>query len=132
MHASLSLYNQAQNEATLKEMRSLRERLNLSERAAEALKSDLSAMVAQRDHGQAEMHQARLQAAQLTLQLADSSLAMREGRARWAQERQNLQRTAEVSLQNVESDVLMSVFYTRSNNFKVNVFHSDVCVCVCV
>lgn len=68
----------------------------MSERAAEGLKSDLSGMVAQRDHGQAELHQARLQAAQLTLQLADSSLAMREGRARWAQERQNLQRTAEV------------------------------------
>lgn len=87
---------QAENEATLKEMRSLRERLNVSERAAEGLKNDLSAMVTQRDHGQADMHQARLQAAQLTLQLADSSLAMREGRAKWAQERQSLQRASEV------------------------------------
>ncbi|KAL7398463.1 hypothetical protein ABVT39_010417 [Epinephelus coioides] len=86
---------EAENEATLKEMRALRERLNTTERAAEGLKSDLSAMVAQRDHGQAELHQARLQAAQLTLQLADSSLALREGRARWAQERQTLQRSAE-------------------------------------
>lgn len=77
-------------------MRSLRERLNAGERATEGLKSDLSAMVAQRDHGQAELHQARLQAAQLTLQLADSSLALREGRARWAQERQSLLRSAEV------------------------------------
>ncbi len=89
-------YGKTESEATLKEMRSLRERLNASERAAEGLKSDLSAMVVQRDHGQAELHQARLQAAQLTLQLADSSLALREGRARWAQERQNLQRNAEV------------------------------------
>lgn len=80
----------------MKEMRSLRERLNTSERAAESLKSDLSAMAAQRDHGQAELHQARLQAAQLTLQLADSSLALREGRAHWAQERQSLQRISEV------------------------------------
>ncbi|XP_074500420.1 calcium-binding and coiled-coil domain-containing protein 1 isoform X1 [Sebastes fasciatus] len=93
---------EAENEATLKEMRSLRERLNMSERAAEGLKSDLSGMVAQRDHGQAELHQARLQAAQLTLQLADSSLAMREGRARWAQERQNLQRTAEKDHERLE------------------------------
>lgn len=77
-------------------MRSLRERLNASERAAESLKSDLSAMIAQRDQGQAELHQARLQAAQLTLQLADSSLALREGRAQWVQERQNLQRISEV------------------------------------
>lgn len=80
----------------MKEMRSLRERLNASERAAEGLKSDLSAMVAKRDHGQADLHQARLQAAQLTLQLADSSLALREGRAHWVQERQHLQRAAEV------------------------------------
>nr|XP_046253475.1 calcium-binding and coiled-coil domain-containing protein 1 [Scatophagus argus]XP_046253476.1 calcium-binding and coiled-coil domain-containing protein 1 [Scatophagus argus] len=93
---------EAENEATLKEMRSLRERLNASERASEGLKSDLRAMVGQRDHGQAELHQARLQAAQLTLQLADSSLALREGRARWAQEKQNLQRTAEKDYEHVE------------------------------
>uniref|UniRef100_A0A667YK90 Calcium binding and coiled-coil domain 1a n=1 Tax=Myripristis murdjan TaxID=586833 RepID=A0A667YK90_9TELE len=86
---------EAESEAALKEMRGLRERLSASERTAESLKADMSAMVAQRDHGQAELHQARLQAAQLTLQLADSSLALREGRAHWAQERQNLQRTAE-------------------------------------
>ncbi|KAM9856131.1 calcium-binding and coiled-coil domain-containing protein 1 [Aulostomus maculatus] len=93
---------EAENEATLKEMRSLRERLNGSERAAEGLKSDLSAMVAQRDHGQAELHQARLQAAQLTLQLADSSLALRESRAQWAQERQSLQRTSEKDHEQLE------------------------------
>ncbi len=103
MHVFLFFYGQAESEATLKEMRSLRERLNTSERTAEGLKSDLSAMVAQRDHGQAELHQARLQAAQLTLQLADSSLALREGRARWSQERQNMQRAAEV--QNIKSEV---------------------------
>uniref|UniRef100_A0A3Q0RX73 Calcium binding and coiled-coil domain 1a n=1 Tax=Amphilophus citrinellus TaxID=61819 RepID=A0A3Q0RX73_AMPCI len=86
---------ETENEASLKEMHSLRERLHMSERAAEGLKSDLSSMVAQRDQGQAELHQARLQAAQLTLQLADSSLALREGRAHWAHERQNMQRSAE-------------------------------------
>nr|XP_033486096.1 calcium-binding and coiled-coil domain-containing protein 1 isoform X2 [Epinephelus lanceolatus] len=93
---------EAENEATLKEMRALRESLNTTERAAEGLKNDLSAMVAQRDHGQAELHQARLQAAQLTLQLADSSLALREGRARWAQERQTLQRSAEKDQEHLE------------------------------
>uniref|UniRef100_A0A3P9IMG9 Calcium binding and coiled-coil domain 1a n=1 Tax=Oryzias latipes TaxID=8090 RepID=A0A3P9IMG9_ORYLA len=100
---------ETENEASLKEMRSLRERLHMSERAAEGLKSDLSAMIAQRDHGQAELHQARLQAAQLTLQLADSSLALREGKAQWAQERQKLQLAAEIShdrLEKVNSDML--------------------------
>ncbi|CAJ1085177.1 calcium-binding and coiled-coil domain-containing protein 1 isoform X1 [Xyrichtys novacula] len=93
---------EAESETAWKEMRSLRERLNASERAAEGLRSDLSAMVAQRDQGQAELHQARLQAAQLTLQLADSSLALREGRARWTQERQSLQRSAEKDQERVE------------------------------
>ncbi|XP_011475415.1 calcium-binding and coiled-coil domain-containing protein 1 [Oryzias latipes] len=100
---------ETENEASLKEMRSLRERLHMSERAAEGLKSDLSAMIAQRDHGQAELHQARLQAAQLTLQLADSSLALREGKAQWAQERQKLQLAAEIShdrLEKLNSDML--------------------------
>lgn len=93
---------ETESEASLKEMRSLRERLHMSERAAEGLKIDLSSMVAQRDHGQAELHQARLQAAQLTLQLADSSLALREGRAHWAQERQNMQRSAEKDHERLE------------------------------
>ncbi|KAJ3586999.1 hypothetical protein NHX12_013390 [Muraenolepis orangiensis] len=84
-----------ESEAALKEMRSLRERLSTSERTVEGLKGDLSAGVTQRDHGQAEIHQARLQAAHLTLQLADSSLAFREARAHWAQEQQYLQHTAE-------------------------------------
>lgn len=93
---------ETESEAALREMRSLRERLNTTERTADGLKNDLSAMVAQRDHGQAELHQARLQAAQLTLQLADSSLALREGRAQWAQERQSLQRTAEKDHERME------------------------------
>ncbi|XP_034551097.1 calcium-binding and coiled-coil domain-containing protein 1 isoform X2 [Notolabrus celidotus] len=93
---------EADSEAAQKEMRSLRERLNAGERSAEGVKSDLCAMVAQRDHGQAELHQARLQAAQLTLQLADSSLALREGRARWTQERQGLQRNAEKDQERLE------------------------------
>ena len=79
-------------------MRGLRERLSASERTVDGLKADLSATVTKRDHGQAEVHQARLQAAQLTLQLADSSLAFREARAHWAQEQQHLQHTAEVRM----------------------------------
>ncbi|KAM7411894.1 hypothetical protein PAMA_021730 [Pampus argenteus] len=93
---------ETESEAALREMRILRERLNMTERTADSLKNDLSAMVAQKDHGQAELHQARLQAAQLTLQLADSSLAWREGKAQWAQERQSLQRTAEKDYERLE------------------------------
>uniref|UniRef100_A0A8C6WMM6 Calcium binding and coiled-coil domain 1a n=1 Tax=Neogobius melanostomus TaxID=47308 RepID=A0A8C6WMM6_9GOBI len=93
---------EAESEAAIKEMRSLRERLALSERTAEGLRNDLSAMVTQRDLGQAELHQARLQAAQLTLQLADFSLALREGRAQWAHEKQSLQRNSEKDHERIE------------------------------
>lgn len=128
----LFLYGQAESEATLKEMRSLRERVNTTERAAEGLKSDLSAMVAQRDHGQAELHQARLQAAQLTLQLADSSLALREGRACWSQERQNLQRTAEVNrgavVENLGNSNISGLWYSKSFELQSR-YLSDVVRC---
>uniref|UniRef100_A0A3B5LKX1 Calcium binding and coiled-coil domain 1a n=1 Tax=Xiphophorus couchianus TaxID=32473 RepID=A0A3B5LKX1_9TELE len=87
---------ETESEASLKEMRSLRERFHISERTVEGLKSDLSSLAAQKDHVQAELHQARVQAAQLTIQLADASMALREGRANWAQDRQSLQNAAEV------------------------------------
>lgn len=80
----------------LSELRSVQERLNVSERCVETLRGELRDMVAQRDTTHAELHQARLQAAQLTLQLADASLALREGRANWAQERETLQQNVEV------------------------------------
>ncbi|XP_012991957.4 calcium-binding and coiled-coil domain-containing protein 1 isoform X2 [Esox lucius] len=86
---------EAESQTVLAEMRGLRERLATSERYAEGLKGELCGLVAQRDQGQTELHQARLQAAQLTLQLADASLALREGRATWAHDRQSLQRSSE-------------------------------------
>ncbi|XP_028850190.1 calcium-binding and coiled-coil domain-containing protein 1 [Denticeps clupeoides] len=87
---------EAEAEAAVAELRSVQERLNASERAAETLRAELSALAARRDQGQTELHQARLQAAQFTLQLADASLALREGRATWAQERESLQLTAQM------------------------------------
>ncbi|XP_067227052.1 calcium-binding and coiled-coil domain-containing protein 1 isoform X2 [Chanodichthys erythropterus] len=86
----------AANEVALSELRSVQERLNVSERCVETLRGELRDMVAQRDTTHAELHQARLQAAQLTLQLADASLALREGRANWAKERETLQQNAEM------------------------------------
>ncbi|XP_064876922.1 calcium-binding and coiled-coil domain-containing protein 1-like isoform X1 [Oncorhynchus nerka] len=93
---------EAESEASLAEMWGLRERQGASERGAEGLKEELCALVAQRDQGQTELHQARLQAAQLTLQLADANLTLREGRAHWAQERQSLQRTTSKDRERLE------------------------------
>ncbi|XP_023846312.2 calcium-binding and coiled-coil domain-containing protein 1 isoform X1 [Salvelinus sp. IW2-2015] len=93
---------EAESEASLAEMWGLREHQGARERGAEGLKEELCALVAQRDQGQTELHQARLQAAQLTLQLADASLTLREGRAHWAQERQSLQRTTSKDRERLE------------------------------
>ncbi|XP_063064240.1 calcium-binding and coiled-coil domain-containing protein 1 [Engraulis encrasicolus] len=93
---------EAESEAALGELRGLQERLRASERACEELRAELGGMGVKRDQGQAELHQARLTSAQLTLQLADSSLALREGRACWAQERESLQRTSEMDRTRME------------------------------
>ncbi|XP_031650442.1 calcium-binding and coiled-coil domain-containing protein 1 isoform X2 [Oncorhynchus kisutch] len=93
---------EVESEASLAEMWGLREHQGASERGTEGLKEELCALVAQRDQGQTELHQARLQAAQLTLQLADANLTLREGRAHWAQERQSLQRTTSKDRERLE------------------------------
>lgn len=95
---------QAANEAALAELRGVQERLGASERCVETLRSEIRDMASQRDNGQADLHQARLQAAQLTLQLADANLALREARASWVQERESLQCSTEVTDQTSVSD----------------------------
>ncbi|XP_065141405.1 calcium-binding and coiled-coil domain-containing protein 1 isoform X2 [Paramisgurnus dabryanus] len=86
----------AANEVALGELRSIQDRLNASERCVETVRGELRDMITQRDTAHAELHQARLQAAQLTLQFADASLALREGRASWAQEKETLQKNTEM------------------------------------
>lgn len=74
----------------------VQERLENSERSAEALRRDLSELGALQSQNQAELHQIRLQAAQTTLQLSQANLNLREGQAAWAKERENLRKNAEV------------------------------------
>lgn len=78
------------------ELQLLQERLENSERSAEALRRDLSELGALQSQNQAELHQIRLQAAQTTLQLSQANLNLREGQAAWAKERENLRKNAEV------------------------------------
>lgn len=92
---------QAVNEAALAELCGVQEQLSTSESCVETLKAEIREMSAQRDSDQAKLHQVRLQAAQLTLQLADVNLALREGRATWAQERESLQCSAKVTLSHI-------------------------------
>ncbi|XP_076839780.1 calcium-binding and coiled-coil domain-containing protein 1 [Brachyhypopomus gauderio] len=93
---------EAASEASLADLRGVQERLCSSERCVDTLRAELRDAASQRDSAQAELHRARLQAAQLTLQLADASLALREGRATWAQERESLQHSAEVDRARLE------------------------------
>lgn len=79
-------------------MRSLQERLDASEHVAESLRRELRELGTRQVHTQTELHQARLQAAQLTLQLSEENLVFREERASWALEREALKHAAEVMM----------------------------------
>lgn len=100
---------QAANEVALAELRGVQERLSASECYVETLRTEIRDMAAQRDNGQADLHQARLQAAQLTLQLADANLALREARASWVQERESLQCSSEVTDETSDNDRDVSI-----------------------
>ncbi|XP_066564556.1 calcium-binding and coiled-coil domain-containing protein 1 isoform X1 [Amia ocellicauda] len=95
LRLSSAQQRQAESEAVCTEVGRLREQLSASKRRVEGLEGQLSTTVGQRDRGQAELHQARLEAAQLTLQLTDARLALREERGRWQEEREALQQIAQ-------------------------------------
>ncbi|XP_027032362.2 calcium-binding and coiled-coil domain-containing protein 1b [Tachysurus fulvidraco] len=84
------------------ELRVLQERLETSECSAEVLRRDLSELGALQSQNQAELHQIRLQAAQITVQLSQANLNLREGQAAWAKERENLRRNAELDKERVQ------------------------------
>ncbi|XP_021163531.2 calcium-binding and coiled-coil domain-containing protein 1 isoform X3 [Fundulus heteroclitus] len=87
---------QAEIDASAAEVRGLQEQLEASDHAAEGLRKELRDLSVQRSHTHAELHQARLQVAQLTLQLSDQDLALREERATWALEREAYRHAAEI------------------------------------
>ena len=88
--------SQADNEAGQKEIRQLRDRVEASERSADALRRELGELSGLQGHSHAELHQTRLQMAQANMQLSQATLAVREGEATWAQEKEQLRHSAEV------------------------------------
>ncbi|KAJ7999249.1 hypothetical protein DPEC_G00213480 [Dallia pectoralis] len=88
--------------AVLAKLMATQKRLEASERRTEGLRQELSEMGTQQNHSHAELHQARLQAAQLTLQLSEVDLALREGRAHWAKEREAFKQAAELDKEKVQ------------------------------
>lgn len=79
-------------------MRSLQERLEATDLVSEGLRRELRELGTRQSHANAELHQARLQVAQLTLQLSDQDLILREERANSALEREAYRHAAEVRL----------------------------------
>ncbi|XP_019942112.2 calcium-binding and coiled-coil domain-containing protein 1b [Paralichthys olivaceus] len=87
---------QADNEARLVEVRGLQERLDVGEHVTESLRRELRELATRQAHTHTDLHQARLQVAQLTLQLSEENLVLREERANWALEREAYKHGAEV------------------------------------
>ncbi|XP_026202655.1 calcium-binding and coiled-coil domain-containing protein 1b isoform X2 [Anabas testudineus] len=86
---------QVENELALAEVQRLQERLEASELAAENLRRELRELGKSQGHTHTELHQARMQLAQLTLQLSEENLVIREERANWALEREAYKHAAE-------------------------------------
>ncbi|XP_071349891.1 calcium-binding and coiled-coil domain-containing protein 1b isoform X2 [Trachinotus anak] len=87
--------HKVENEAALVEVQGLQERLDASEHVTESLRRELRELGTRQAHTQTELHQARLQVAQLTLQLSEENLVFREERANWALEREACKHAAE-------------------------------------
>ncbi|XP_013864620.1 calcium-binding and coiled-coil domain-containing protein 1b [Austrofundulus limnaeus] len=87
---------QVEAEASAAEVRGLQERLEATDLVSEGLRRELRELGARQSHANAELHQARLQVAQLTLQLSDQDLILREERANSALEREAYKHAAEI------------------------------------
>ncbi|XP_060926547.1 calcium-binding and coiled-coil domain-containing protein 1-like [Limanda limanda] len=86
---------QVDNEAGLVEVRGLQERLNVADHLNENLRRELRELAIRQAHNHTDLHQARLQVAQLTLQLSEENLVLRAERANWALEREASKHGAE-------------------------------------
>lgn len=92
---------QEESEAALQDSRALQEHLEASEHLIESLRRELRELGSRQGHNHTELQQARLQAAQLALQLSEENLAHREELASWALEREALKHTFEVRIMHV-------------------------------
>lgn len=95
----LSHHLQVENEAGLAEVRELQDRLDMSEHVSEGLRRELREQATRKTQMHTELHQARMHVAQLTLQLSEENLVLREERATWVLEREAYKQAAEVRIQ---------------------------------
>ncbi|KAK5933812.1 hypothetical protein CgunFtcFv8_014263 [Champsocephalus gunnari] len=93
---------QREYEAALVDVRGLQDRLEASEHVAESLRRELRELGIRQGHTNTELHQARLQVAQLTLQLSEENLVLREERANWTLEREAYKHAAETDAKKLQ------------------------------
>ncbi|XP_034545050.1 calcium-binding and coiled-coil domain-containing protein 1b [Notolabrus celidotus] len=93
---------QVENETALVEVRGLQDRLDAAEHVAEGLRRELRELGTRQGHANTELHQARLQVAQLTLQLSEDNLLLREERASCALEREAYRHAAESDMKKLQ------------------------------
>ncbi|XP_054605846.2 calcium-binding and coiled-coil domain-containing protein 1b isoform X3 [Nothobranchius furzeri] len=101
-HSTKPLNLQVEVEASAAEARGLQERLETSNHITESLRRELRELGTRQSHTHAELHQARLQVAQLTLQLSDQDLLLREERANSALEREACRQAAETDKKKIQ------------------------------
>lgn len=87
---------QEENETAVLDSQTLQGHLEASEHLVESLRRELRELGSRQGHTHTELQQARLQAAQLALQLSEENLAHREELASWALEREALKHASEV------------------------------------
>ncbi|XP_036067765.1 calcium-binding and coiled-coil domain-containing protein 1 isoform X1 [Oryzias melastigma] len=88
---------QVEIEASAAEVRGLQERLESNELVIESQRRELKELGARQNLTYAELHQARLQVAQLNLQLSEEDLVLREERANSALEKEAYKHAAEMN-----------------------------------
>nr|XP_057910503.1 calcium-binding and coiled-coil domain-containing protein 1-like isoform X2 [Doryrhamphus excisus] len=119
----------AEHEAVLAEVRGLHLRLELGERLADSLRRELRELGTSQGHSHAELHQARLQVAQLGLQLSEEKLLLREERSNWALEREASRQVAEADQKKIEelsSELSRKEEQLREERMKMNKQEAEI------
>ncbi|XP_058867515.1 calcium-binding and coiled-coil domain-containing protein 1 isoform X3 [Acipenser ruthenus] len=91
------------------QLRCSQDQLSASQQKAELLGAELGSAAAMRDRTMSELHKARLEGAELNIQLAQGTLAWKEDRAQWLKERIALLQSSEMQkekLVRLEGEVL--------------------------
>ncbi|KAM4587431.1 calcium-binding and coiled-coil domain-containing protein 1-like isoform 3-T3 [Odontesthes bonariensis] len=91
-----------ETESSVIEVRGLQEHLEASDHVAESLRRELRELGTRQSHTHTELHQARLQVAQLTLQLSEEDLMLREERANSTLEREANKHAAETDKKKIQ------------------------------